>query len=105
MVIRSIANEEINRLLVGIPRGHRHVRAVLQLEDETLILQEATLANLCRAYIRISTDPRPGGQALELSADCSEDRKPGYARCQHLETARRAEEVANELAELLRGAA
>lgn len=101
MSIRPIANEQIERLLVGVPTGHQHIRAALQLQGETLLLQEATIANLCRAYLRVSTEPRPDAQALELRADAGSSRRAGFALHQLLETDRPASEVADELARLL----
>ena len=79
-----IANEDIKELIAEVPEGHRHLRTTLVLQDgREIILQEATVANLVRAYITVKTHPvccrlRQRGQRLS-------SRKEGYAEWQLLE--------------------
>jgi hypothetical protein len=83
MVIR---NSDIVEVVLAVPEGHTHLRATLRLADGTsLILQEATVANLVRAYVAIVTSPtrrslRLVGRQVEPS-----QLKEGYAPWQLLE--------------------
>jgi hypothetical protein len=94
--IKKIANEDIRRLLVGIPEGHQHLRALLETEKgERFLFCEATLANLVRAYINIKTHPQK--RALELLRQTPQARKKGYAPDQLLETDLEDEVLCREL--------
>jgi hypothetical protein len=80
-----IANEEIKELIAEIPEGHRHLRTTLVLQDgREITLQEATVANLVRAYITVKTHPACDG--LRLRGQRLSSRKEGYAEWQLLET-------------------
>lgn len=80
----NIANEDIKEVSAEIPEGHKHIRTRIALHDGTeFIFQEATVANIVRAYITLKTDPvkksvRMKGRTLEV-------RKPGYAEWQLIE--------------------
>ncbi len=53
-----IANEEVQELIAEIPEGHKHLRTTIKLQDGRLFtFQEATIANLVRAYITLKTHP------------------------------------------------
>ena len=55
MILR---NEDIKELITEIPEGHKHLRTTIVLQDGTeLIFQEATIANLVRAYTTVKTHP------------------------------------------------
>ncbi|WDE11945.1 hypothetical protein [Thalassomonas haliotis] len=83
---RILANTDIVEILLGTPRGHQHLRATIKLHSgEELILQEATVANLVRAYIGIKTHPLKKGCRLigrELSKGA---KKKEFASWQLLE--------------------
>ena len=80
-----IANEEIRELIVEVPDGHRHLRTTLVLQDgREITLQEATVANLVRAYITVKTHPERDG--LRLRGQRLASRKEGFAEWQLLET-------------------
>jgi hypothetical protein len=88
MIIR---NEDVRELVVEIPEGHEHIRVAIAFQDGTeWILQEATVANLVRAYLTVKTHPliarvRLEGQRLTQA-------KKGYAEWQLLEGALEKEE-------------
>lgn len=76
-----IKNEDVKELLVEIPEGHKHVRATIALQDGMAItLQEATIANLVRAYTNIKTHPT--AISVRLTGRKLQDRKDGYAEWQ-----------------------
>ncbi len=79
-----IANEDIQELVAEIPEGHKHLRTTITLHDgRSFTFQEATIANLVRAYITVKTDPRR--TKTRLSGKRLADRKDGYAEWQLIE--------------------
>jgi hypothetical protein len=80
----NIANEDVKKLIAEIPEGHKHLWTTIVLQDGTsFTFQEATIANLVRAYIGIKTHPRLTG--VRLSGRKLEERKEGYAAWQLIE--------------------
>lgn len=81
MIIR---NEDIKELVAEIPEGHRHMSTTIVLQDGTeLVFQEATVANLVRAYIEVKTDPQK--KKVSLKGRILAERKEGYAEWQLVE--------------------
>ncbi|MDA8098401.1 MAG: hypothetical protein M0042_02095 [Nitrospiraceae bacterium] len=79
-----ISNEEVKGLTIEIPDGHRHLRTTIELHDgRTFTFQEATIANLVRAYVSVKTHPER--TSLRLSGRKIEGAKDGYAAWQLLE--------------------
>ena len=100
--IRIIRNEDVNKILVGVPEGHKHLRISMNLKNGSiLIFQEATIANILRAYTIVKTHPNIRAQELEMKTLKADLQKDGYALHQLLETARKNEDVERELKELL----
>jgi hypothetical protein len=80
-----IKNEDIDELIIEVPEGHRHLRTILRLKDgREIILQEATVANLVRAYTTVKTHPTIE-RVVQKSVRLSE-RKPGFAEWQLVES-------------------
>ena len=79
-----IANEEVQELIAEIPEGHRHLRTTITLHDgRSFTFQEATIANLVRAYISIKTHPKR--TLVRLLGRKLPFRKDGYAEWQLVE--------------------
>ena len=79
-----IANEEVQELIAEIPEGHKHLRTTITLHDgRSFTFQEATIANLVRAYITVKTHPER--TAVRLSGGKLPVRKDGYAEWQLVE--------------------
>jgi hypothetical protein len=77
----NIANEDVKELITEIPEGHKHLRTTIVLHDGTsFTFQEATVANLVRAYIAVKTHPR--ATKVRLAGKKLEERKDGYAAWQ-----------------------
>jgi len=101
--IHVIRNEDIEQVLIGVPEDHKHLRIYMKLKTESaFIFQEATIANILRAYITIKTDPNVQAKELKMKALTAEQQKEGYAVHQLLETCRKDEEIEEELSELLK---
>jgi hypothetical protein len=80
----QIRNESVREVLVEIPEGHRHIRTTVLLQDGTeLVFQEATIANIVRAYVTIKTHPQKA--SIRLRGRLLESKKQGYARWQLIE--------------------
>lgn len=101
MEIIIVRNEDVKRLLMGIPHQHRHLRTILEVKDRRYILQEAIIANIVRSYITLKTHPTRSG--VELVQKRCEKRKQEYARYQLLESERDSEEVIAELSQIVGG--
>lgn len=97
-----IRNEDVNKLLVGVPEGHKHLRVSIKVKNElVLVFQEATIANILRAYITVKTRPDVHAQKLKIKTLAADLRKEGYAVHQLLEVPKKEEDVEKELKELL----
>ncbi len=80
----KIANEDVSEAFVEVPAGHKHIRTRILLQDGSeLIFQEATIANIVRAYITLKTDPSK--TAVRMKGRKIGDRKKGYAEWQLIE--------------------
>ena len=80
----KIRNEAIKEILVGIQEGHKHIRTKITLQDATeLVFQEATVANIARAYITVKTHPQK--TSVKLKGRQLTEKKAGYACWQLLE--------------------
>jgi hypothetical protein len=79
-----IHNEDIKELTAEIPEGHKHLRTTIVLQDGTeFVFQEATIANLVRAYITMKTHPIK--KKVTLKGKSLSERKGGYAEWQLVE--------------------
>jgi hypothetical protein len=79
-----ISNEDVKELVAEIPEGHRHLRTTVELHDgRSFTFQEATIANLVRAYIAVKTHPQRA--TVRLSGRKLAVRKEGYAEWQLVE--------------------
>jgi len=81
MIVR---NEDVKELILEVPEGHTHLRLSLVLHDGSeMVFQEATVANLVRAYIALKTHPHK--KRIRLKGKRLDLRKEGYAEWQLLE--------------------
>jgi len=76
-------NYDVLKARVGIPEGHVHVRTEVTCKDgRRIVLQEATVSNLLRAFVTVKTHPEVECVELERR-ECD---APGYARWQLIES-------------------
>jgi hypothetical protein len=81
MIVR---NEDVKELILEVPEGHEHLRVSFVLHDGSeMVFQEATVANLVRAYVALKTHPRK--KRVRLKGKRLDQRKEGYAEWQLLE--------------------
>jgi len=94
-VIKIYGNEDVKRIIAFIPPGHLHARMIIELRDQTIVLQEATIAGIIRAYANVALHPRR--RAIELiRVKMTGSKKPMFAEHQLVESGRSEEEVLNE---------
>lgn len=91
--VRVYRNSDILRIAAFIPPCHRHLRLVIVAKDQTIVLHEATVAAIVRAYTDIVLHPTK--KAIEYSQVKLDKsvRKPGYAEHQFIEVDRDEQEV------------
>ncbi|GFO64711.1 hypothetical protein M1B72_15460 [Geomonas paludis] len=81
-----LRTQDVTRVVMEVPKGHRHLRTTLQLADgSSITLQEATVAAIVRAYVTVKTDPVQ--ERVALSGRHVDERKDGYAEWQLMEEA------------------
>ncbi len=101
---RLYPNEAVKRIIAFIPRGHLHTRLILELEDQAIILQEATVAAIVRAYASVALHPTRRATELASRRLPRGERKPLYAEHQLLETGRSEDEILDEAEKALAAA-
>lgn len=95
-----VRNEDVERIQVFIPRGHRHVRLAVRLRcGRVIVFQHATVDGIIRAFLSVSLHPTRRG--AELVGGVVEGRKPGFAKYQLIESGKSEDEVVAEGTELL----
>lgn len=101
MILR---NRDVKRILIGVPRGHVHKRVILELTDGSrIVLHEATVENLVRAFVEV--EMHPYRRAIALEGKLLEDRKEGYSSYQLLEADLTDPEVEELISRILSGEA
>jgi len=93
MSVKVYSNEDVEEIVAAIPQNHRHIRVLIRFRDQEIVLQEATVAAITRAYLSILLHPTRRGVVLrkiELNASI---RKPGYAEHQLMEVSDSEEEA------------
>ena len=82
--IMITGNEDIKELITEIPEGHKHIRTTIVFQDGNRItFQEATIANMVRAWISVKT--HPVNKKVVMKNLKIDDRKDGYAQWQLVE--------------------
>jgi len=99
--IKVYRNSDIVKVVAFIPPCHRHLRLVLITKEQVIVLHEATVAAIVRAYIDITTHPTR--RAVEYGQVKLERnlKKPGYADHQLIETGKTDIEIINEWSKTL----
>ncbi|MEX2738731.1 MAG: hypothetical protein Q6356_006660 [Candidatus Wukongarchaeota archaeon] len=103
--MRVIRTWDVKRVLLGVPEGHKHLRAFIQLKDgEVIALQEATIAAIFRGYIEIKTHPVKEAVELLGKEIPEAERKQEFASWQLIESEEKdAKEKIKKLIELAPG--
>uniref|UniRef100_A0A7C5Z0N5 Uncharacterized protein n=1 Tax=Ignisphaera aggregans TaxID=334771 RepID=A0A7C5Z0N5_9CREN len=94
--LKIYRNSDVLKIVGFIPPGHRHMRLVIVLEDQVIVLQEATVAAIARAYIDIVSHPtRKAVEYTQVKLD-KDARKSGYAEYQLIEDDKSEDQIIYE---------
>jgi len=55
--VKFYKNEDVIKVVGIIPEGHHHLRLLIFFKDQVIILYEATVAAIVRAYVNIVLHP------------------------------------------------
>ncbi|NPA97542.1 MAG: hypothetical protein GXO32_08085 [Crenarchaeota archaeon] len=104
MPAKLYPNSCVKRILAGIPDGHMHLRLVIELCDQAIVLHEATVAAIVRAYASVALHPKRRAIELRSRRMSKDERKPLFAEHQLLETDQIESSLITELEKILRDA-
>ncbi len=100
--VKVYPNNRVKEILAAIPKGHTHLRLALIFDDQAIVLHEATVAAIVRAYIDIVLHPSRRGIRLRGRYMSSNERKHGYAKYQLVEDTEYSEDdVIKDIMDLL----
>ena len=99
-----LCNNDVETAILAVPHGHQHLRlAFTSRSGDTIILQEATVAAIVRAYTTVKS--HPVRNAIKLVSVKPEQLKKGYAEDQLVEVDEDEVKIVAELSELMEAAA
>ncbi len=99
--VKIYRNSDVEAIIAGIPRGHYHIRMMLVFKNQAIVLHEATIAAIVRAYIDIITHPLR--RAVVMYRRRLTEKKHGYAQDQLIEVDKiNQDEVVDFLTRLLK---
>ncbi len=102
--IKLYPNESVSRIIAFIPPQHHHLRLVIELPDQVIVLHEATVAAIVRAYISIATHPTRRAVEMVQQNVPKDRRKLGYAKWQLVEVNSSEDEIVARGCEILQRA-
>lgn len=86
---------------MGVPKAHTHLRALIETKNGAFyVFQEATVANVVRAYVTLKTHPSIYGIEM-VNKEYDENVKEGYSKSQLMESGKGSQEVIEEMSKLL----
>ncbi len=96
-------NEDVLEIIAAIPRGHYHTRFLIRFKDQEILLQEATVAALVRAYALVSLHPLRRGLILRNKLMEKHEKKIGFAYNQLIEIPGSEEEAIDIISSIVGG--
>jgi len=97
-----VRNQDVQRVLIGVPTGHKHYRMIVELRGRRIVFEEATISSITRAFVWVKNHPKVGAIELRSVMLTNDEKKVGYAEYQLLETSASESEVRREIDTLLR---
>jgi len=101
--IKIYRNEDVEEVVAAIPRNRRHIRVLIKLRDQGIVLQEASVAAITRAYLSVLLHPSRRGIILKNAKISERERKPGYAEYQLIEVPNSEDEAVNIITKIVSG--
>ncbi len=100
-IVKIYHNEDVEKIVAGIPDKHYHVRFAIYFKDQVIVLQEAIVAALVRAYAYTAIHPLRRGVILEGKNLSKDEKKHGFAYYQLIEKPRSEDEAVETITRLL----
>lgn len=95
-----LSTHEVMQLLFGMPKDHKHCRLVIKTNQaESLVLSEALVAAIVRAYVTLKTHPMRLG--IEMTSQLVSNSKADFANWQLLETEKPDIDIQREISNYL----
>jgi hypothetical protein len=101
VMVKIYRNEDVEEIIAAIPRGHRHVRFLIRFRDQEILLQEATVAAIVRAYALTALHPARQGIILRRKILGKGDKKIGFASAQLIEEYGSEGEAVNRITKII----
>lgn len=83
--VKIYRNSDVEEIVIAIPRNHVHVRLLIRLKDQSILLNEAVVAAIVRGYLSIALDPMRRGIILRQIVFNKSSLKKGYDTIQLIE--------------------
>mgnify|MGYP000333042267 CR=1 FL=1 len=99
--VKIYKNKDVEKVIAFIPPGHRHVRLYIEFNDQRIIIQQATVDAIIRAYSSVALHPQRKAIELVKKKLSKYERKEGFAEYQLIETSKKDEEIICELNKLV----
>jgi len=99
--VKIYKNQDVKRIIAFIPPSHRHVRLYIEFTDQKIVIQQATIDAIIRAYISVALHPQRKAIELIRRRLSRNERKEGFAEYQLVETLKKEEGIMCELDKLL----
>ncbi len=100
-MVKIYRNEDVVEIIAAIPNGHYHVRFLVRFKDQEILLQEATVAAIVRAYVLTALHPIRRGIILRRRVLGKESRKKGFASAQLIEEHGSEEEAVSYITKIM----
>lgn len=95
--IRIINDSDVKRILFGAPTGERQPRTFIELEDEVLVFNDPTVANISRAFTWVWNHPTCRVMEMTHKQFTKEDVKKNYGLDQLIETNRPQDDIQKDI--------
>ena len=93
-------NECVKRVIAFVPEGHLHARFIIELCDQVLVLHEAAVAGIVRAFTSVALHPTRVAIELKSKRLSEDEKKPVFAEWQLIDTGRSEEIIRREAEEI-----
>lgn len=83
--VKIYRNNDVEELIIAIPRNHKHIRLLIKFKDQAILLNEAVVSAIVKSYLLITLDPIRRGIVLKQVILDKERVKKNYDTVQLIE--------------------
>lgn len=95
--VRFIKDSDVKRILFGAPTGEKQPRTFVELENEVLVFNDPTVANISRAFSWVWNHPVCCVMEMTHRQFKKEEVKKNYGLDQLIETPRAQDEIQKDI--------